>query len=145
MTTKPSPCTVGRLDHVGIAVTNIEEALAVFRRLLDAPDAPIIEAPDRGLRAAFIAQGQTRIELLQSTNPDGPLGRFIAERGAGLHHIAFQVDDIQAKLAQLQELGVPLVDTVPRQGFSGLIAFLRPEAVNQVLVELVQPPEPQAP
>ena len=145
MTTEPSICTVGRLDHVGIAVVNIEEALAVFRRLLDAPDASIIEAPDRGLRAAFIAQGQTRIELLQPTNPDSSLSRFVAQRGGGLHHIAFQVDDIEAKLAQLQEMGVPLVDTVPRQGFSGMIAFLRPEAVNQVLVELVQPPEPQTP
>ena len=138
MTNKTSLCTVSHLDHVGIAVTNVEEALAVFRRLLDAPETPIIEAPELGVRAALVAQGQTRIELLEPTDPDGPLARSIAQRGEGLHHIAFQVDDIAAKLAELKAMGVPLVDEVARQGLTGTIAFLRPEAVRHVLVELVQ-------
>ena len=132
------------MDHVGIAVTNVEEALAVYRQLLDAPVTPVIDAPELGIRAAIIAQGQTRIELLEPTNPDGPLARFISSKGEGLHHIALQVDDINAKLAQLMAAGVPLVDEKPRPGLTGDIAFLRPEAVRNVLVELVQPPRPDA-
>ena len=140
MNSKETACTVRHMDHVGIAVTNIEEALAVYRRLLDAPETPVIEAPELGIRAAIIAQGQTRVELLEPTDPDGPLARFIAQRGEGLHHIAFQVDDIDAKLAELKAAGVPLVDEQPRLGLTGMIAFLRPEAVHNVLVELVEPP-----
>ncbi len=141
MTSEDASCTVGHLDHVGIAVTSVEEALAVFGRLLDVPETPIIEVPEVGLRAALVAQGQTRIEFLEPLDPDGPIGRFIARHGEGLHHIAFQVDDIDAKLAQLKALDVPLVDQEPRQGLTGRIAFLRPEATRHVLVELVQPPE----
>ena len=133
-----SSCTVKHMDHVGIAVSNLESALNIYRRLLDSPPTPLIEAPELGLRAAIISQGQTRIELLEPTNPNGPLGKFLESKGEGLHHIAFEVDNIAAKLEQLKNSGVPLVDEKPRQGLTGMIAFLRPEAVHNVLVELVQ-------
>ena len=133
-----SSCTVKHMDHVGIAVSNLESALEIYCKLLDSPPTPLIEAPELGLRAAIIAQGQTRIELLEPTNPDGPLGKFLESKGEGLHHIAFEVDNIAAKLEELKDLGVPLVDQKSRQGLTGMIAFLRPEAVHNVLVELVQ-------
>ncbi len=139
MTADTSHCTVRHLDHVGIAVTDVEAAVALFRRLLDAPETPIIEAPHIGLRAALVAYGQTRLELLESTDPQNGIGKFVAARGEGLHHIAFAVDDIHAKMAELKEAGVPLIDQEPRQGLTGAIAFLRPEATRHVLVELVQP------
>jgi methylmalonyl-CoA epimerase len=141
MSAETSSCTVSHLDHVGIAVTSVEAALAVFRWLLDAPETEIIEEPELGVRAALVAQGQTRIELLEPTHPDSPIGRHIARRGEGLHHIAFQVDDISAKLAQLKSAGVPLLDEEPRRGLTGTIAFMHPDAVHHVLVELVEPAE----
>ena len=141
MTAAAPHCTVQHLDHVGIAVTDVEAAVKLFRELLDAPETPIIEAPRVGLRAALVAYGQTRLELLESTDPDNPIGRYIATRGEGLHHVALAVDDIHAKLRQLKEAGVPLIDQEPRQGITGAIAFIRPEATRHILVELVQPPE----
>ena len=138
MTTDPSSCMVSHLDHVGIAVTNVEAAVALFQELLDAPKTPIVEAPERGLRAAIVAQGQTRLEFLESTDPENAIGKYIARRGEGLHHIAFSVDDIQAKLSELKRAGVPLIDQEPRQGLTGIIAFLQPQATRHVLVELVQ-------
>ncbi len=138
MTTDPSACMVSHLDHVGIAVTDVEAAVALFQKLLDAPETPVIEAPERGLRAAIVAQGETRLEFLQSTDPDNAIGRHIAKRGEGLHHIAFRVDDIQAKVSQLKEAGVPMIDQEPRPGLTGIVAFLQPQATRHVLVELVQ-------
>ena len=133
-----SSCTVSHLDHVGIAVTDVEAALALFQELLDVPEAPIVEAPERGLRAAIVAQGQTRLEFLESTDPENAIGKYIAKRGEGLHHIAFSVDDIQAKVKELKRSGIPLIDQEPRQGLTGIVAFLHPQATRHVLVELVQ-------
>jgi methylmalonyl-CoA epimerase len=133
-----SYCMVKHIDHVGIAVSDLESALNTYCKLLDSPLTPLIEAPELGLRAAIIAQGQTRIELLEPTNPNSPLGKFLESKGEGLHHIAFEVDDITAKLEQLKNSGIPLVDEKPRRGLTGMIAFLKPEAVHNVLVELVQ-------
>ena len=132
-------CTVGNLDHIGIAVTQIEEALHVFSQLLDSPKTSIVEIPELGLRTALVEQGETRIEFLEPLNSEGPIAKFINRRGEGLHHIAFKVSNIDAKLAQLNSLGIPLIDREPRAGLTGRIAFLNPEATHHVLVELVQP------
>ena len=124
---------------------DVEAALKTFRSLLDAPETPIMEAPELGVRAALVAQGETRIELLEPLDPTGPIGRFLANRGEGQHYIAFRVENIESKLAQLKAAGVPLVDETPRQGLTGLVAFLHPEAAHHVLVELVEPQEHQPP
>lgn len=132
-------CAVRHLDHVGIAVSNVEAAVAVFQKLLDAPKTPIIEAPELGLRVAIIEQGETRLELLESTNPTNAIGKHLEKRGEGLHHIAFCVDNIQAKLDELKKDNVPLIDQDPRLGLTGIVAFLQPQTTHRVLVELVQP------
>lgn len=139
MTTDAPICTVRHVDHVGIAVTNVEEAKALFETLFGAPEAKVLEDPGRNLRAALLEIGQTRIELLESTDPENVIGRFVASRGGGLHHLAFQVEDVRERLASLKAAGIPLVNEEPVHGFTGSIAFIRPEAVEQVLVELVQP------
>ena len=139
MTTDAPICTVRHVDHVGIAVTNVEEAKALFQTLFGAPETEILEDPGRGLRAALLEIGQTRIELLESTDPENVIGKFISSRGEGLHHVAFQVEDVKERLASLKKAGIPLVNEKPVHGFTGSIAFLWPEAVRHVLVELVQP------
>jgi methylmalonyl-CoA/ethylmalonyl-CoA epimerase len=139
MITDAPICTVRHVDHVGIAVANVEEAKALFQMLFGAPDTEILEDSGRNLRAALLEIGQTRIELLESTDPENVIGRFVASRGGGLHHIAFQVEDIKERLASLKKAGIPLVNEEPVHGFTGNIAFIRPEAVEHVLVELVQP------
>ena len=140
MSTDTSACTVGHLNHVGIAVREIEPVLELYRTLFDAPETQILEDPSRGLRAAIIVQGETHIELIQATRPDNAIGEFVAKRGEGLHHIAFNVDDIDAKLEELKAKGIKLTDEVARQGFTGRIAFIHPSSAHGALIELVQPP-----
>jgi methylmalonyl-CoA/ethylmalonyl-CoA epimerase len=96
---------------------------------------------EQGVRAALLAIGQSEIELLEPTGPDTPVGRFIARRGEGLHHICFQTDDVAQELEGLKAKGVELVDQQPRRGLAGLICFLHPRAHHGVLVELAQPLE----
>ncbi len=131
-------CTVNHIDHVGVAVKDIEAALAFFKKVFDVPDANIELLEDQGVRATLIEVGQTRLELLEPTGPESGVGRFIERRGEGLHHLAFNVTDISGKLQTLQTLGVDLIDQTPREGLSGTIAFVHPRSVFGILTELVE-------
>ena len=131
-------CTVNYIDHVGVAVKNIDTALAFFKKVFDVPDVHIGLMEDQGVRACLIEVGQTRLELLEPTGPESGVGRFIERRGEGLHHLAFNVTDISGKLQTLQTLGVDLIDQTPREGLSGTIAFVHPRSVFGILTELVE-------
>ena len=131
-------CTVNHIDHVGVAVKDIEAALAFFQKVFDVPDAKIETLEDQGVRATLIEVGQTRLELLEPITPESGVGRFIERRGEGLHHLAFNVTDISGKLRTLQTLGVDLIDQTPREGLSGTIAFVHPRSVFGILTELVE-------
>ena len=131
-------CTVNYIDHVGVAVKDIEAVLAFFNKVFDVPDAEIVLMEDQGVRATLIEVGQTRLELLEPTGPESGVGRFIGRRGEGLHHLAFNVTDISGKLQTLQTLGVDLIDQTPREGLSGTIAFVHPRSVFGILTELVE-------
>jgi len=131
-------CTVNHIDHVGVAVNDIEAALAFFKKVFDVPDAEIVLMEDQGVRATLIEVGQTRLELLEPTSPESGVGRFIGRRGEGLHHLAFNVTDISGKLQTLKTLGVDLIDQSPREGLSGTIAFVHPRSVFGILTELVE-------
>lgn len=127
------------LDHVGIAVGDLAEALAFYRDALGLE----IEAPEevvsQRVRARFAPVGEAAIELVEATAPDSPIAKYLDRRGPGLHHVALRVEDIQASLATLKARGVRLVDETPRPGAHGsLVAFIHPSAAHGVLVELVQ-------
>jgi methylmalonyl-CoA/ethylmalonyl-CoA epimerase len=128
-----------RLDHIGIAVANLDEALAFYRDALgleiEAPE----EVPSQRVRAHFIPAGEAALELLEATADDSPIARYVSKRGPGLHHITLCVDDIAAALAQLKARGVRLIDETPRPGAHGsLVAFIHPASAHGVLVELKQ-------
>ena len=134
--------TVGALNHVGIACVDLEQSIRQFRELYGSPEARILENLELGIRAAFLEQGETHIELLQPLRADTTIGRFIDRHGEGIHHMAFTVGDVDAKVAELLSLGIPIIDG-PRQGFAGRIAFSDPKATHGVLVELVTPAQEQ--
>ncbi len=128
-----------RLDHVGIAVDDIDRALAFFRDALGLHVEESEEVASQRVRAHFLPAGESKLELLEATAADSAIAKYIAKRGPGMHHIAFRVDDIQAALEMLKGKGVRLIDEVPRPGAEGaLVAFLHPSAAHGVLVELKQ-------
>ena len=131
-------CTINYIDHVGVAVEDIDAALDFFQQVFGAPPAQVEELPDQGVRATLIQVGQTRLELLEPMSPDSAVGRFIQSRGQGLHHLALNVSGIQDKLDELDRRGLRLVDKKPRHGLSGNIAFVHPSSVFGVLTELVE-------
>ena len=127
------------IEHIGIAVSSIEVALTFYEKVLGLKCYKIEEVPDQKVRTAFIMAGQTKIELLESTDPEGPVGKFIEKRGEGIHHIAFAVENIEEELANAGDMGVKLIDTVPRKGAEGLdIAFIHPKSSSGVLIELCE-------
>jgi methylmalonyl-CoA/ethylmalonyl-CoA epimerase len=131
-----------RIDHVGVAVQDIEASLALYRDAfkMEVAHREIVE--DQGVEAVLLDVGENHIELLAPLAEDTPVGKFLAKRGPGLHHVAYQVSDIAATLATLLENGQPLIDTSPRVGIRGaLVAFLEPKGTGKVLTELVQPVE----
>ncbi len=131
-------CTVNYIDHVGLAVKDIRAALKLFQDVFGAPPAEITDMQDQGARATLIQVGQTRLELLEPLTPDSPVGRFIEQRGEGLHHLALNVSDIAGKLKILAARDFRLIDEEPREGLSGTIAFIHPRSVFGVLTELVE-------
>ena len=131
-------CTVNYIDHVGVAVEDIDAALEFFQQVFDTPPAQVEELQDQMVRATLIQVGQTRLELLEPTSPDSAVGRFLQSRGQGLHHLALNVSGIQEKLDALDRRGLRLVDKEPRTGLSGNIAFVHPSSVFGVLTELVE-------
>ena len=138
MTLASSNARVGALNHIGLAVVSIEESLKQFYDLLDSPEARILVNEEHGVRGAFLEQGETHIELLEPLRADSVIGRYLENHGEGIHHMAFTVDDVDVKAAELQALGIPII-TGPREGFTGRIAFADPSKMHGVLVEFVTP------
>lgn len=131
-------CAVNYIDHIGVAVNDIHAACAFFTANFGAPDADVVELDDQGVRACLIAVGQTRLELLEPLSPESAVARFIARRGEGLHHLALNVGDLAGKLQILAANGLSLIDSEPRHGLSGAIAFVHPRSVFGILTELVE-------
>lgn len=128
------------LDHVGIAIEGLDKALAFYRDQLGLHLEDSEEVGSQKVRAHFFPAGDPKLELLEATQPESTIAKYVAKRGPGLHHIAFRVDDIHAALAELKARGVRLIDETPRPGAEGaLVAFLHPSASHGVLVELKQP------
>ena len=126
-----------RIAHVGIAVRALDEILPFYRDILGLPEVPLDDAD--GARIAGLAAGDSLVELLEAASPDSPIGKFVAKRGPGIHHICFAVDDLDGTLARCRASGVRLIDETPRLGAEGKrIAFLHPSATAGVLVELTE-------
>jgi methylmalonyl-CoA/ethylmalonyl-CoA epimerase len=132
----------GRIDHIGVAVADLEAAIALHEQTYGMPvvHREVVEA--QGVEAALLDVGESHVELLMPLSEDSPVGRFLAKRGPGLHHVAYGVDDVEAVLATLRERGVRLIDETPRTGIRGSrIAFLHPASSGGPLTEIVQPAE----
>ena len=126
------------IHHVGLAVVDLDDAIATYERLLGGTLEHRDRIPQQGAEAASVLVGASRIELLAPLADDTPIGRFLARRGPGMHHIAYEVDDVEAALADLAAVGAELIDTIPRPGLFGLqVAFVHPNAVHGVLTEVV--------
>jgi len=127
------------LDHIGIAVANLEEALGFYRDALGLEIETPEDVPSQHVRAHFIPAGEGALELLEATDSESPIAKYVARRGPGLHHITLRVDDIAGALASLKGRGVRLIDETPRPGAHGsLVAFIHPSSAHGVLVELKQ-------
>ncbi|MFZ4463465.1 MAG: methylmalonyl-CoA epimerase [Bacteroidales bacterium] len=127
------------IEHIGIAVNSLSDAIAYYEQLLGTKCYAIEEVADQKVRTAFFKIGQTKIELLESTDPEGPVGKFIDKKGEGIHHIAFAVNGLEDSLEEVKEKGIRLIDEKPRKGAEGLhIAFLHPKSTFGVLTELCE-------
>jgi methylmalonyl-CoA/ethylmalonyl-CoA epimerase len=130
---------ISHIEHIGIAVENLDESIAYYENILGMKCYAIEEVKDQKVKTAFFQVGDTKIELLESTDPEGPIGKFLAKKGPGVHHMAFAVKDIEGRLEELQDKGVELIDKSPRKGAEGLhIAFLHPRSTKGVLTELCE-------
>jgi methylmalonyl-CoA epimerase len=128
-----------KVDHIGIATRSIEEGLSVWRDALGLEVHSTEEVTEQGVKVCMLAVGDTHVELLEPLGPDTSVGKFIDKRGPGMHHIAIEVKDIRASLAELKNKGARLIDETPRVGAGGcLVAFVHPSSINGVLLELVQ-------
>jgi methylmalonyl-CoA/ethylmalonyl-CoA epimerase len=126
------------IHHLGVAVENLDEALATYEQLFGAELEHRELVPEQGVEAAAVRVGESRVELLASLGADTPVGKFLANRGPGMHHVAYEVDDLRETLAHLARSGAELIDDEPRQGLFGLeVAFVHPHAVHGVLSEVV--------
>jgi len=127
------------IDHIGIAVTNMQESLSFWETSLGIEPHGIQEVPEQKLRTAFLPIGETEIELLESSSAESSIAKFIEKHGEGLHHIAIRVDDIEAALTELKAKGIQLIDETPRNGAGGArIAFVHPRSTHGVLLELCE-------
>ena len=125
------------IEHIGIAVANLEEAIPFYEKVLGLECYAIEEVKDQKVKTAFFKVGQTKIELLESTDPEGPIGKFVEKTGGGMHHMAFAVEDVQAALNDASAAGCQLIDKAPRGGAEGLrIGFIHPKSTCRVLTEL---------
>jgi methylmalonyl-CoA/ethylmalonyl-CoA epimerase len=126
------------IHHLGVAVDDLDEAVSTYQRLFGASLEHRSTVADQGVEAASLRVGSGRIELLAALGEDTPVGRFLAKRGPGMHHVAYEVEDVASELAALEREGVELIDAAPRPGLFGLqVAFVHPDAVHGVLSELV--------
>jgi len=127
-----------KLDHIGIAVESLEKASGFYKSLGLEIEA-VEEVAEQKVKVAILPLGESRVELLESLDPEGPVGKFVAKKGQGLHHIAVRVEDLAGTLAKLAESGVQLIDREPRRGAEGcLIAFVHPKSTGGVLLELTE-------
>jgi len=130
----------GRIDHVGIAVADLDAAIALHEQTYAMRLVHRETVAAQGVEAVLLDVGENHVELLRPLGPDTPVGKFLAKKGPGLHHVAYQVTDVEATLAQLRDQGVRLIDETPRTGIRGSrVAFLHPSASGGVLTELVEP------
>ncbi len=126
------------IHHVGVAVEDLDDALSTYRRLFGAELEHRATVPDQGVEAASVRVGEGRVELLEPLAVDTPVGRFLAKRGPGMHHVAYEVEDVQAAVTSLTESGAEMIDERPREGLFGLqVAFIHPDSVHGVLAEVV--------
>jgi methylmalonyl-CoA/ethylmalonyl-CoA epimerase len=126
------------IHHLGVAVEDLDEALSTYERLFGAELEQRATVPDQGVEAAAVLVGAGRVELLEPLEPDTPVGRFLAKRGPGMHHVAFEVEDVEAAVTRLAEAGAEMIDERPRAGLFGLqVAFVHPDSVHGVLAEVV--------
>ena len=133
---------IKKIDHIGVAVKNLNEAMRMYREGLGLEIEGTEEVKEQRVKVAFIPVGETRIELIESTDPNGVIAKFIERRGEGIHHIALEVDHIEEALQKLKERGVQLIDEKPRIGAHGMkIAFLHPRSTKGVLLELCEKQE----
>jgi methylmalonyl-CoA/ethylmalonyl-CoA epimerase len=127
------------IEHIGIAVKNLEESVSFYENVFGLKCYAIEEIKDQKAKTAFFKVGQTKIELLESTDPEGPISKFIEKRGEGIHHLAFAVKNLSAALNELKEKEIKLIDSSPRKGAEGLnILFLHPKSAYGVLTELCE-------
>jgi len=134
-TSQPGPGSGTRIAHIGIAVRGLDESVSFYRDVLGLPDVPLDDAD--GAKIAGLAAGQSLVELLEAETPESPIGKFVAKRGPGIHHVCFSVDDLDATLDRCRQHGIRLIDETPRVGAEGKrIAFLHPSSTSGVLVEL---------
>lgn len=125
------------VDHIGIAVRSIDEALSFWQNTLGIECTGVEEVAEQRVKTAFLPLGDTEIELLEATSEDSPVAKFIEKKGEGIHHLALRVDDLEAALAELKEKGIRLIDETPRYGAGGArIAFVHPKATGGILLEL---------
>jgi len=130
---------IQKIDHICIAVKSIDEAMKIYTEILGLKVTGIETVEEQKVKTAFIPIGESEIELLESTSPDGPIAKFIEKRGEGIQHIALRVDNIEAKLKELKEKGIRLIDESPRLGAGGAkIAFIHPKDTKGVLIELCE-------
>jgi methylmalonyl-CoA/ethylmalonyl-CoA epimerase len=130
---------ITHIEHIGIAVKSLDEAIPFYENVLGLKCYNVEEVKDQRVKTAFFMVGQTKIELLESTDPEGPIGKFLEKKGEGVHHIAYAVDQIEEQLKSIEEKGVNLIDKSPRRGAEGLdIAFLHPKSTFGVLTEFCE-------
>ena len=128
-----------KIEHIGIAVNSLEEASRVYEKLFGEPAYKQEEVVDEGVKTAFFQNGPNKIELLEATNPESPIAKFIAKKGEGIHHLAFEVDDIVFEIARLKNEGFVVLNEAPKKGADNKkVAFLHPKSTNGVLIELCQ-------
>ncbi|WP_318343099.1 methylmalonyl-CoA epimerase [Flagellimonas baculiformis] len=128
-----------KIEHIGIAVKDLETSNQLFAKLLGVPPYKMEEVASEGVRTSFFESGPNKVELLEATSTDSPIAKFLEKRGEGIHHIAFAVEDIVSELARLKEEGFQLLNETPKKGADNkLVAFLHPKGTNGVLVELCQ-------
>jgi methylmalonyl-CoA epimerase len=130
----------GRIDHIGVAVDDIDSALALYEKSFDMALAHRETVESQGVEAVLLDIGDGHVELLRPLDPETPVGKFIARKGPGLHHVAYAVEDIEAALERIAATGIELIDRAPRAGIRGSrVAFLHPRSTGGVLTEIVQP------
>lgn len=132
---------LSHIEHIGIAVKSLDEAIPYYENILGLKCYAVEEVKDQKVKTAFFKIGQTKLELLESTDPEGPVGKFIEKKGEGVHHIAFATNGLENTLKEVEEKGIRLIDKVPRKGAEGLnIGFLHPKSTFGVLTELCEKP-----